>query len=232
MYVMGCSPASVGRSPPGVGVPVPMLFWGVSPLAPGDAVSLGSLCTVSLPDGPFCQATLDGIPTQAVAATACPGPPGAERATSGLGGTTPKCRRPRTRPGGDLAGPRAQPALACRVWLELPSASPPHPAGCTQSLGKAIPRLSALRPSFFPTLCYGMCQCLYIRHNPLTSSPLFLPFLLTDIKASPASLPRTEGLLRGVFSSQGFSRRDLLWGIPVACWSVGSPASAGHQGPV
>lgn len=46
-----------------------MLFWGASQLSPGDAVSLGSLDMVSLPDGPFCQATLDGIPTQAVAAT-------------------------------------------------------------------------------------------------------------------------------------------------------------------
>ena len=219
---------------PGMGVPAPRLFWGASQLAPGDAVSVRSLCAVSLPDEPFCQATLDGIPTQAVAATACPGPPGADRATSGPGGTALKCRRPRTRPAGNLAGPRARPALACRVCSGLLPASPPHPwqvpAGCKQSLGKDIPRLPAPCPGFFPTSRYRMCQCSYVHHNTLTSSPLFLPFLLTDIKASPASVPCTEGLARGVFSSQGFSRRDLLRGIRVACWSMGSPVSAAHQG--
>lgn len=97
------------------------------------------------------------------------------------------------------------------------------------ALGEGLPKASCPAPRLLP--CYGICQCPYVRHKTLTSSPLFLPFLLTDIKASPASLPCTEGLATGVFSSQGFSRCDLLRGIPVACWSVGSPVSAGHQGP-
>lgn len=148
----------------------------------------------------------------------------------------PKCRRPRTRPAGDLAGPRARPALACRVWSGLLPASPPHPwqvpAGCKQPLGKEIPRPPAPCPSFFPASHYGMCRCPYIHHNTLTSSSLFLPSLLTDIKASAASLPCTEGLERGVFSPQGFSHRDLLWGFLWLAGAWGSPVSASRQGPV
>lgn len=43
-------------------------------------MSLGSLSAVSRPDKTFCQATLGGIPTQAVAATTRPWPSGITRA--------------------------------------------------------------------------------------------------------------------------------------------------------
>uniref|UniRef100_A0A8C0BZU0 LRRCT domain-containing protein n=1 Tax=Buteo japonicus TaxID=224669 RepID=A0A8C0BZU0_9AVES len=115
-------------------------------------------------------------------------------------------------------------------------ASPPHPrrvpAGCEQPLGKEIPRPPAPRPSFFPASHYGMCRCPRIHRNTLTSPSLFLPSLLTDIKASAASLPCTEGLERGVFSTQGFSHPDLLRGFLWLAGARGSPVSAGRQGPV
>lgn len=153
--------------------------------------------------------------------------------TSGPGGTALE------RLGPPWTSARPQPGLACQGLVRAPAciSSPPLAGTCKlQSvLGEGHPKASCPAPRLLPrrkTSCYGMCQCLSVHHNTLTSFLLFLPFLLTNIKASPGSLPCTEGLVRGVLSSQGFSRRDLLRGIPVACWRVGSPASAGPQGPL
>lgn len=102
---------------------------------------------MSLSDGPFCQATLDGISTQAVAATACPGPPGAERATNSPGGIAPSQLGTSL----DLGhGPHSLLAGSGRGSCLHLLPAPDRYLQVQAVFGKDIPRHPAPRPGFFP----------------------------------------------------------------------------------
>jgi len=189
----------------GAGVPAAGLLWRW-----GSPEMLRARGAASPPGGPFCRATLDGIPTQGVAATACPGPPGAGRAAGG-----PETPHPSA---GDRLGTSADRfCLQDRLGgsrLHLLPIPGRYLQGARSPWGMASPGFA---PRPLPT-----CPCWRVhRHTPIPS-PLLLLFLPTDIKASPASLPCTEELPKGIFSPLGFSRPALRRGIPVACWSVGA----------
>lgn len=127
--------------------------------------------------------------------------------------------------GRDPAAPRTRPLFARRVRSPDPNLLPPLEGACSP-WGK-------ISQGFLPqTLSSSLCHvtgcvsvCTTIIHRPL---PLSLSISSSLILKPPPCM--SDGLVRRLFSSWGFSCRDLLLRIPVACWSVRSPASAGHQG--